>query len=262
MTALASVNLMALLGRGAARVLHVFIQPPDRLGVRVQDRLAGLIPVAFVWQHDQPGRAAIALDGLVHPLGLDWERPGIVVGFPVNQQQRLIDSVGMAERRDSQVNIGCLPKRASLGLEPKRGQSSVVGAASGDPGLEQVGMSQQIRGHECPVAVSAYSDPIRICHTECSGVIDRRLGSGGNLFDKRIVHGLGIPNHGHRGVIHDGIALGHQRQMTASLDASELPGRTGDLPGGGRITKFLWIGPDEQRKLSPGLVIRRQIQRR
>src|SRR5256885_16869191 len=69
--------------RPRPRVLHVLIEPGDALGEHVEQRLARGVAVRFERQRHIADRGTVALERHVQPLGLNGERPRVVVGFAV-----------------------------------------------------------------------------------------------------------------------------------------------------------------------------------
>ena len=127
----------------------------------VQVRLTRRVAVRLVRQRHVAHRRAVSLERHVEPLRLDRERARVVVRLAVNQEDRLIDLVGVPERRHLRVDLRNLPERSRLGLEAERRQRAVVGATSRHAGREEIGMREQIGRHERAVAVAADADAMR-----------------------------------------------------------------------------------------------------
>ncbi len=146
------------------------------------------------------------------PFRLDRERALIVVGFAVDQQDGLVDLVGVEERRNIGVDLGRLPEIANFVLKPERRERAVISAAAGDAGTEQIGVRQQIRRHERAVAVTADADAVAVGDAHFDGLVDRGLGCVDDLFDERVVLRFGRPNDRHRCVIKDRVSAQQQEQ--------------------------------------------------
>ena len=82
----------------AGLFLEIAIEPFNGFSMRMQYRFSSSIAVTFFGQHHEPDGSTVPLDGLEHPLGLHGKGTGIVVGLAMDEQQRLIDLVGMQER--------------------------------------------------------------------------------------------------------------------------------------------------------------------
>ena len=72
--------------------------PDQHLGDCVQVRFARRIAVCFMRQRHVADRRAMPLERHVEPLRLNREGAGVVVGLAVNQEDRLVDLVGVKER--------------------------------------------------------------------------------------------------------------------------------------------------------------------
>ncbi|KAG0758450.1 hypothetical protein G6F22_019644 [Rhizopus arrhizus] len=116
----------------------------------------------FVRQHHQPRGATQALHRGEHALALDRERAGVVGVDAVDEEDRILDPVGVVERRHLLVHVLRLPVVALLGLEAERRQRAVVGTAARDAGLEQAGVRQQVGGHERTVGMATNGDVIAV----------------------------------------------------------------------------------------------------
>ena len=126
-------------------------------------------------QHHQPRLATIALNGLVHALGLNRESAHVVVLLAVDQEQGLVDLVGRQEGRQLEVALRCFPDVAALALEAKGREGAVVRTTACDTRAEQIAMRQEIGRHERPVAVAAHSYAITIGNTTLHGEVDGGL---------------------------------------------------------------------------------------
>ncbi len=166
----------------------------------MQYRLPGHVAVTLQWQDHQAGDPAVAANRLEQPLGLDRERARVRVVGAVHQQDRRADPVRVPERGDPVVNFGHFPVAAPLGLEPERSQRPVVGTASRDARDEQVGVREQVGGHEGAVAVTADGHPRRIGDTGFGERLDVRCRCRRDLLDVAVVLRLRITDHWHRGV--------------------------------------------------------------
>ena len=78
--------------RGFRGFLHVFVKPVDGFPVDMLDAFAGFVGVAFVREQDQPGGAAVALDGLIESFALHGERAGVVVSFAIDRKSTRLNS--------------------------------------------------------------------------------------------------------------------------------------------------------------------------
>src|SRR5215204_5791762 len=105
-----------------------------------------------MWERYVADGRTMTLQRHVEALGLNREGTGVVVGFAVDQQDRFVDLVGVEERRHPAVDLGNLPEGTALRLESEGRQRSIVGAAARDARGKQVGVRQQVRGHERAVA--------------------------------------------------------------------------------------------------------------
>ena len=181
----------------------------------------------------------------------------------MDQQDRLIDPVGEGEGGHLRIGVACLPVGALLGLEAERGQGAVVGPRPGDAGAEQVGVGQQIGGHEGPVAVPADGDAVAVGDAHAHNRLDRRLGAGGQLLDVGVV-GLGPvdADDRHRRVVQHGIALGQQEQVADAARPGEAVGGVDHLPRHGGVGELGRIGPHDQRQRPVAVLVvaGRQIQ--
>ena len=80
--------------------------------------LARRVAVRLVRERHVAHRRAVALERHVEPLGLDREGARVVVRLAVDQEDRLVDLVGVEERRHLAVDLGNLPERARLAWKP------------------------------------------------------------------------------------------------------------------------------------------------
>src|SRR3984885_8032108 len=90
-----------LRSRSNHRLLRLYIRIHPAIDLP-QHMLLGLkrsISMRFQRQKHQPDRRSLALERRIKALALDWIGAGIVVRFAVNQQDRRLDLVGIAERR-------------------------------------------------------------------------------------------------------------------------------------------------------------------
>lgn len=104
--------------------------PLKHLRQNVEYGFSGGVAVAFMRNKNKLSCSTIPFDGLEQPLGLDWKRPRIVVCFSVDQQDRHLDSISIAKRRYSDVNITRIPERSSLTLKSERRQRAIIRAAA------------------------------------------------------------------------------------------------------------------------------------
>ena len=97
-------------------------------GECMKHRFPTAVAVAFIGQHDQSGGAACAFDSGEHSFRLLWERAGVVVLCPVNEQDRLIDQISRHERRELVICFRRVPENAPFRLETERRERPVIGA--------------------------------------------------------------------------------------------------------------------------------------
>ena len=204
--------------------------------------------MALMREHDQPGRAAVAADRVEQPLRLD--RVGARVGVlrAVDEQQRRADLVGVPERRDPVIDRRRLPEAAPLGLETERGQRPVVGPAAGDAGREQVGVREQVGGHEAAVAVAGDNDPLRVddpCLVQCPDV---GPGGGGDLLQVGVVHGLRVADHRHGRVGQHRVPAQDEGDRSQRGQPGELADAPPDLAGRVGAAEVERVGPQQQRQ--------------
>src|SRR5688572_14099806 len=110
--------------RPRTRILHEPVEPAHHLEERVLDGLARDIPVRLVRQDDVADVSAGPLDRVEKPLALHGEGAWIVVRLAVDQEEWLLDSVGIHEGRKLRVDVPRFPKRSPLTLESKRRQGA------------------------------------------------------------------------------------------------------------------------------------------
>src|SRR5579864_2364528 len=79
------------------RVLDPFIEPRNHLPKRVFSGFAGQIAVSFIWKLHVTHDAAVAFNRLIHALALNGESAGIIVGHAVDQQDGMLDLIGLHE---------------------------------------------------------------------------------------------------------------------------------------------------------------------
>ena len=136
-TAISAIGILAgggsgLLGGSGPRSrsgtgrLHVLLQPCITFSQHVQDRLACAIAVRLVGQHHEARSAAHALDRGKHALALHGEGAGVVVFLAVDDQQCILDALGVRGRREGEAQeqegksafhgVGLLPGACSNGL--------------------------------------------------------------------------------------------------------------------------------------------------
>ena len=161
--------------------------------------------VRLVGEHYQAGGAAVAANGFVEHRGLQGSGAGVGVLGAVHDENRRLQFVGVEERGDFQVHVGGFPNAATLVLETEGRERFVVGAASGDTGAEEIGMSDEIHGHQGAVAVTGDTDAVGVDHTEAHAFIDSGLGIGDELLEVGVVGFLGITDDRERSVVDDGI---------------------------------------------------------
>ncbi len=218
----------------------------------------------FVGQHHQPRGTAQPLHRGEHALALDRERAGVVVVHAMDEEDRVLDLVGVVERRHLLVDVLRLPVVALFGLEAERGQRAVVGAAARDAGLEQAGMREQVGGHERTVGVATDRDVLAVGHATPHHFIHGRLGIGDQLRQVGVVRLLvALTDDRHRRADQHRVALGQERLRTPVADRVEAVRRIGDLAGGFGGLELPRVGPHQQRQRTVLLrvVTRRQHQR-
>src|SRR5215203_211026 len=74
-----------------AVVFDVLFKPGCHFVERVFDGFAGGVAVGFVGEGNVADDAAVAADGVIEAFALDGEGAGIIVGFAVDEQDRLVD---------------------------------------------------------------------------------------------------------------------------------------------------------------------------
>src|SRR5688572_20546495 len=83
-----SFELAARLNR--RDVFHPTLKPRKHFVECVLDGFSRRISVRFVRQHDQPRGAAVSRNCLVHPLGLNGKRSGVVIHLTVDEENRFL----------------------------------------------------------------------------------------------------------------------------------------------------------------------------
>jgi len=114
----------------------------------------------------------------------------------MHDQERQLDPVCEKERRDIDVYVARLPHRAALVLEAEGSKGLVVRTAGCDAGAEQVGVRDQVRGHERAVAVAGDADTIAIDDAKLHGFVDGRLRVVDQLGEVVVVGFVGSPTIG------------------------------------------------------------------
>ena len=178
----------------------------------------------------------------------------------MDQQNRRLDFVRKPKRRHLRVDVRRFPERAPLGLESERRQRAVIRAALGDCSVKQRRVGQQIGGHESAVAVAENADAIAVGNPHLNSLVDRRLRVHLQLLHVGIVHGLGVADDRHRGIVEQRIPLQHEQLVIIQL-GKRLRFVTRDLPSGIGIAEFIWICPDHRGQLRARLVIGGQVER-
>ncbi len=238
-------------------------QPSIGFGQHVQDRLAGAVAMTFLRQHHQPCSAAEALHRREHALALDREGAGVVVFLAVDQQQCVLDPVGVVERRHRPVGLRRGPVVALLGLEAERRERAVVGAAAGDADLEQPRVRQQVGGHERAVGMTADGDAVAVGHAAAYHFVNCGLCTGDQLRQIGVVRFLVAFAHDrHRRVVQHRIAAGEERMWAPVADRVETIRRIGDLRRGAGGFELGRVGPHQQRQwlIAARHEARRQVQ--
>ena len=213
------------------------------------DSRAG-VAVRLVGQGHVAHRRAVTLERHVEALRLNRERAAVVVGLAVDQQDRLVDLVRVVERRHVAVDLRHFPERALLVLEAERRQRAVVGAAARETGAEDVGVREQVRGHEAAVAVAADDDAIAIGDAHRDGLVDGRLRARHELLHVGVVRRLARPDDRHRRVVDDRVALRQEQQMRGAADRGVAIGGARDLSGRVGIGELARIRPQQRRQRS------------
>ena len=228
------------------------------------DGLPRAIAVRLQRQHDITNRRSVALERGVEALGLDREGARIVIRLAVDQQDGLIDLIGIGEGRHLRIGVAGLPVGALFGLEAERGQGPVVGPRARDAGPEQVRVRQQIGRHEGAIAVAADGNPVAVGDTHLDHSVDGRRRRGRQLFDIGVIGLRPVDaDDRHGGVVQDGIALGEQEQVAGAARTYEAVGRIDHLPRHAGIGELGRIGPHQQRQGTVTILViaRRQIER-
>src|SRR5687767_4962541 len=99
----------------------------------------------------------------------------------MNQANRFLDLVRIMEGGHLIVDLRRLPIRTRFRLKAKRRERAIVGTAARDPGAEQIGMCEQVGGHEPTVGVTTDRHAIAITYTHFFELIDRSLGARDKL---------------------------------------------------------------------------------
>ncbi len=126
-------------------------------------------------------------------------------------------------------------------------------------------MRQQVRGHERPVRMPANGDVLAVGHPSPHHFIHRCFGVGHQLGQVGVVGFLvAFADDRHRRTHQHRIALGQERLRTPVTDGVETVGRIGHLAGRRSGLELTRVGPHQhrQRAILPGVVARRQHQRR
>ncbi|PAV68952.1 hypothetical protein WR25_08738 [Diploscapter pachys] len=251
-------------GAGGLLWLDVAIEPVGHLPQRLFGRFQRAIAVRLVRQDDIADGRAITLQRGIHPLRLDREGAAIVVGAAVDQQDRRLDPVRIGKRAHLGIGRRRLPIGALFRLEAERGQRAVVRTRPGDAGAEQIGVREQVGGHERAIAVAAHRHAVTVANAELHHCIDGGLGILAQLFDIGVVRlRAAFADDRHRGIVEDRIALRQQEQMADAARAHEAIALVDRLTGDLGVGIFGRIGPEQrrQRPVTLGVIAGRQIQR-
>jgi len=106
------------------------------------------------------------------------------------------------------VYVSVASQYVILALKAEGREAAIVGTASANSSAEKVGVRQQVRGHERPVAMAAYADPVLVDYAE---VVDNTI-DGGLCVHPELLHegvirlGLALTNNGHLRVVEHSIA--------------------------------------------------------
>src|ERR1700722_2187243 len=214
-------------------VFHIFIKPAQHLVNELFVRLQGGIPVRFVRQQHQPSGAAVASNGFVEFARLQRRSARIRIFRAVHDEQRYLDFVGVEKRGNFQIDIRRLPHRSPFALETERRKRLVIGAAGRHTRPKQIGMSDQIRGHQSAVAVSGDSNSVGVGNTKPYRFVDRRLSVRHQLLQIGGVGFLRVTDDRERGIVDNRIAPKKQQPVLIQLGESLL--RACNLAGSRRI---------------------------
>jgi hypothetical protein len=231
----------------------------------VQETFAGAVAVRLVRKEDETRRRALALERGVEAFALDGKGAGVVVGFAVDEQERVFDFIGEIERRHGGVDCGGLPERAGLRLEAVGGERAVVSAAAGDAGAEEPRVGEEVGGHERAVAVAADRDAFRVGDAAAGEFVDGGLGVGDELVDVGVVRRFSLlADDGHGGIVEDGVTGEEEGEGALHAEAHEFfrGAAGGDLFGGRGGEKLAGVGPQQRRQRAlVGRVAGREIER-
>ena len=212
-------------------------------------RLARPVPVALVGQHHQANGGAVPLERVVESLALYGKGPRIVVGLPVDQEQRGLNLMHVHEGRHRRVDLRRLPEGTLLGLEAERRQGAVERAASGDAGPEEIGVGEQVGRHKRAIGVPAGRNAVPVGHAATHHLLHRGRGAGHELLDVRIVGFLLALTHDrHSRSLEDSISMGQQEQRGSPVGPDEAVRRTRDLARCIRALEFTRVGPHQHRQ--------------
>ena len=204
-------------------------------------------------QENKPGGRAVAFERVVEALALDRERAGIVVGLAMNKEQWVFDFVGVVEGRHRGVDFRRLPDCAFLGLKTEGREGAVVSAAASKAGAEEIGVREEICGHERAVAVAADSDARAIGDAAPHEFVDGSLGAGDELFNIGVVGlDLALADDGHRGIVEHGVAREQEGQWAVRTHTDEAIGRVLQLTGGVGAFELLRISPEQRGQRTIG----------
>ena len=215
--------------------------------------------MALVGQHHQADGAAQSLDGVVHPLRLHGEGPGVVVDDAVGQQQRFVDLLRVHEGRHPEVHLRGLPEASALVLEAEGREAAIECAAAGDAGGEVVGVGEHVGGHEGAVAVPGDADSVPVGNPHLHELVHGGLAVRHQLLHIAVIGGE-PPDDRHRRVVEHGIPLRQQQEMRRAGDGREAVGGPPDLSRALLVGEFAGIGPHEHGKALAGFMAGGEIQ--
>ena len=178
----------------------------------------------------------------------------------MDQQDRLVDLVGVHERRDLEVRLRRLPQRSPLALEAEGADGVVVGPAASDAGTEEIRVSQESRGHQCAVTVPDDAHALRIGHADLHRLGDGGLSVGDELLDKRVVGRVRIADDRHGSAFQHRVSVQEKEQGSRPGELGERPVRTGHLSRGAGIGVLERIGFEHGRQARSVLVPRWQVE--
>ena len=164
--------------------------------------------MAFQWENHIAYGSLVTLQRLVEAFALDREGTGVVVQFTMNEQQGTAQLISIHERRHGVVHFRSFPVSTGFCLEAERSQSTVVRTATSDTRLEQLGMGQQVTGHETAIRVTTYTYTFRVAHAHVGNYLDGCFGVHNQLFDVCVVRFLVFGTYNrHFHIFHHAITL-------------------------------------------------------